>query len=196
MFYSKPPLSYGQQLALLTTRGLDCHDAARTIEWLQRSGHYRLSAYLIPFRIPDTDNFRRGTTLDQVVDLYKFDCGLRLLLLQALDRIEIGVRAVMTYHLAHALGAFGHTAAGNFKPGYDHAWLIRTLAAEEQGSTELFVRHFRATYTAPLLTILRSGGRASRTSRATGLVVDATERTQARNPTVFIINNLRLGEVF
>ena len=116
MLYSKPPLLYEQQLALLTSRGLDCRDAARTIEWLQRIGYYRLSAYFIPFRVPGTDNFRPGTTLDQVVDLYKFECILRLLLLQALDRIEVGVRAVITYRLAHELGAFGHSLHGGGCP--------------------------------------------------------------------------------
>jgi abortive infection bacteriophage resistance protein len=147
MLYGKPPLTYQQQVALLTSRGLDCGDHHRTMEWLQRVGYYRLSAYFIPFRVPGTDNFKAGTSLHQVVDLYKFDCSLRLLLLQALDRIEVGVRAVITYRLAHELGAFGHTLPGNFNPGYDHAYLMRTLTAEEQRSTELFVRHYRTRYT-------------------------------------------------
>lgn len=147
MVYGKPPLSYEQQAALLTSRGLDCSDHDRTIEWLQRVGYYRLSAYFIPFRASGTDNFRAGTTLDQVVELYKFDCSLRLLFLQALDRVEVGVRAVVTYRLAHELGAFGHTVPGNFDPGYDHAHLMRTLAQEKKRSTELFVRHYRSRYT-------------------------------------------------
>jgi abortive infection bacteriophage resistance protein len=116
MLYGKPALSYQQQVTLLTNRGLDCCDQDRTVEWLQRIGYYRLSAYFIPFRITGTDDFRAGTRIDQIIDLYKFDCGLRLLVLQALDRIEVGVRAIITYHLSHELGAFGYTDPANFKP--------------------------------------------------------------------------------
>ena len=147
MLYAKPALSYQQQLNLLMGRGLDCGDQNRTVEWLQRIGYYRLSVYFIPFRTAGTDNFRAGTKIDQIIDLYKFDCSLRLLVLQALDRIEVGVRAIITYHLSHELGAFGHTVSANFDPCYDHAVLMRTLSLEETRSTELFVKHYRTKYT-------------------------------------------------
>jgi abortive infection bacteriophage resistance protein len=147
MLYGKPALSYQQQVTLLTNRGLDCCDQDRTVEWLQRIGYYRLSAYFIPFRITGTDDFRTGTKIDQIIDLYKSDCGLRLLVLQALDRLEVGVRAIITYHLSHELGAFGYTDPANFNPLYDHAYLMRNLTQEETRSTELFVRHYRTKYT-------------------------------------------------
>jgi abortive infection bacteriophage resistance protein len=148
MLYNKPALSYSQQLTLLTGRGLDCRDHTRTIEWLQRIGYYRLSAYFIPFRAAGSEAFRMGANFDEVIELYKFDCSLRLLVLQALDRVEVGVRAKVTYHLAHELGPFGHTVAGNFAPSYDHAYFMTNLAREERRSTEVFVRHYRSKYTA------------------------------------------------
>ena len=67
--------------------------------------------------------------------------------MQALDRIEVGVRAIMTYHLAHDLGVFGYADPANFGGKYDHARLMQTLANEEVKSTELFVRHYRGKYT-------------------------------------------------
>ncbi|MGI4830636.1 MAG: Abi family protein [Janthinobacterium lividum] len=147
MHYSKPALTYEQQVVLLAHRGLVCSDLGREVDWLWRIGYYRLSAYFIPFRAPGTDDFKPGTTLDQIVDLYKFDGNLRLLVMQAMDRIEIAVRGVVTYHLAHELGVFGYTDSVNFHPGYDHADLMRKLAAEERRSSELFVAHFRSKYT-------------------------------------------------
>jgi abortive infection bacteriophage resistance protein len=147
MLYSKPALSYSQQLTLLTGRGLDCSDHTRTIEWLQRIGYYRLSAYFIPFRTAGSEVFKTGANFDQIVELYKFDSSLRLLVLQALDRIEVGVRAIITYHLAHELGPFGHTIPTNFAPNYDHVSLMRILTKEETRSTEVFVRHYRGKYT-------------------------------------------------
>jgi abortive infection bacteriophage resistance protein len=83
MRYGKPALVYADQLALLISRNLACSDPVRALEWLQRMGYFRLSAYFLPFRDPGTDNFRAGVTLDDIVNLYKFDCGLRLLTLQA-----------------------------------------------------------------------------------------------------------------
>lgn len=142
-------------MALLISRGLLSTDNARALDWLKRIGYYRLSAYFIPFRVPDTDTFQPGTTLDQIIDLYKFDCNLRLLVMQAMDRIEIAVRGAVTYHLAHDMGVFGYAAPQNFVPLYDdrgevifdHRRLTSSIAAEEKRSAELFVAHYRGKYT-------------------------------------------------
>jgi abortive infection bacteriophage resistance protein len=147
MKYSKPALIYADQLALLISRKLTCGDRTRALEWLQRVGYYRLSAYFLPFRDPGTGNFRAGVTLDEIVNLYKFDCGLRLLTLQALDRIEVGVRASITYQLAHALGVYGYADPANFNPAYDHAGFLRIIQREENRSAEVFVEHYRTKYT-------------------------------------------------
>lgn len=45
---------------------------------------------------PYTGNFRPGTTFEQIVDPYQFDADLRRLVREALDRIEISIRAVIT----------------------------------------------------------------------------------------------------
>ena len=147
MRYRKPALLYADQLALLASRGLICTDNARALEWLKRIGYYRLSAYFIPFRVPGMDTFQPGSTLDQIIDLYKFDCNLRLLVMQAMDRIEIAVRSVVTYHLAHDMGVFGYADRRNFLTGYDHIELMKTIAIEEKRSAELFVVHYRRKYT-------------------------------------------------
>ena len=126
MKYGKPPLLYADQLNLLISRGLVCPDSARALEWLQRIGYYRLSAYFLPFRQPQTDQFKAGTALDDVVALYKFDGGLRLLTMQAIDRIEVAIRAVITYHVAHDLGTFGYADPANFNTRYNHAGLMVT----------------------------------------------------------------------
>ncbi len=146
MKYSKPPLSYIDQLNLLIGRNLDCGDHARALEWLQRIGYYRLSAYFIPFRDTARDQFRAGVTLDQVLDLYKFDGGLRLLTMQAMDRVEVAIRAVVTYEMAHTLGPFGYADATNFDPAFHHAWFMKIISKEEKRSSEAFVAHYRAKY--------------------------------------------------
>ena len=81
MKYTKAAFSYTEQLELLISRKLTCDDRDRALKWLQRVGYYRLSAYFLPFRIPGTNDFQPGAALDHVLNLYKFDGGLRLLTL-------------------------------------------------------------------------------------------------------------------
>ncbi|WP_433964378.1 Abi family protein [Tunturiibacter gelidiferens] len=147
MNYTKLALHYEDQLNLLVSRNLICNDRPRALEWLQRIGYYRLSAYFIPFRGGSTDNFRAGTDLDDVVDLYKFDGNLRLLMMQAMDRIEVAIRAVITYHVAHNLGVFGYADPANFASSFDHAAFLGLIRREERRSAETFVAHYRTKYT-------------------------------------------------
>lgn len=44
--------------------------------------------------------FREGTAFDDVLDLYVFDRALRLLVMDALERVEVAVRAAMTDHMS------------------------------------------------------------------------------------------------
>ena len=147
MKYTKPALTYDDQLALLESRGLTLGNLDRARRWLVRVGYYRLSAYFLPFKILGTDNFQPGATFDQVTDLYKFDAGLRLLFMQVIDRVEVAIRATITYELAHSLGPFGYADPNNFAPSYDHRQFMGLLAYEEKRATELFVSHYRSKYT-------------------------------------------------
>ncbi|KAH1712007.1 hypothetical protein KXX25_009240, partial [Aspergillus fumigatus] len=56
--YTKPHLSFADQLALLIQRGLVVTDALKATEHLQRIGYGRLALYWQPFqrRVPDPSN--------------------------------------------------------------------------------------------------------------------------------------------
>lgn len=79
---------------LLKSRGLLITDSGRAEAYLRNIGYYRLSAYMLPFiSIPKTDHqFKPGTTFDNVLDLYRFDKKLRVLLFIA---SVVGVLALM-----------------------------------------------------------------------------------------------------
>ena len=147
MKYAKPHLPYEDQVNLLISRGLACPDRSRALLWLKRVGYYRLSAYFLPFKNAGTDSFRPGTTFDQILDLYEFDSNLRLLVLEALDSIEVCARAVITYHLAKELGVFGYADSANFAGSYNHAEFMKILKREEGRSSEVFIGHYRRKYT-------------------------------------------------
>ena len=48
--YTKPPLTYAQQVALLQSRGLTVKATDDAIKFLQYVNYYRFSAYCIPFQ--------------------------------------------------------------------------------------------------------------------------------------------------
>ena len=74
MNYTKPALTFVQQVAQLESRGLKINDHARAIRHLSNISYYRLSAYMLPFRevAPASrqvlENFREGTNWDDIIN--------------------------------------------------------------------------------------------------------------------------------
>ena len=114
----KPWKSIQEQIDLLKSRGMLITDEALTKQHLSRIGYYRLSGYYYAFRkripVPNMpklnkkvlDEFIPDVTLKDVVDLYVFDKRLRLLVVDALERIEIAMRS----NIAHVLGEYDAVA--------------------------------------------------------------------------------------
>ena len=159
MQYRKPALTYEQQVELLKTRGLAIADDTNALHWLERIGYYRLSAYFIPFKVHGQDRFLDDASFSKVLELYQFDSRLRLLAMQAIDMIEVSVRAAITYRLGHTLGPFGYTEPTSFTPfvpspgagipaqGFDHKDFMAKLHKEVSSSKEDFVAHYSSKYT-------------------------------------------------
>ena len=111
---SKPWKSFEEQLAILKGRGLQVDDDTKALNYLDRLGYYRLSGYLYPFRgfeitkdengkltgTKRVDNFMEDAHFEDGVHLYVWDKKLRLVALDALERIEMAVRV----DVAHRLG--------------------------------------------------------------------------------------------
>lgn len=90
MIFDKCPFTFEEQAEQLLSRGLVA-DKATLVERLQATNYYRLTSYLYTFR-KDGESYRKGTTLEKVLELYRFDHGLRLLLLDAIETIEVHAR--------------------------------------------------------------------------------------------------------
>lgn len=131
MPYEKPWTSFEEQLELLKERGLSITDESKALEGLKRIGYYRLSGYWYPFKkrsneccvLTDPvnikvqqqksqrekvekivlDEFLNGATFENAVKLYVFDKKLRLLVLDAIERIEVALRV----DVSHTLGKLG-----------------------------------------------------------------------------------------
>lgn len=98
--FSQPPLSVAAQLELLRGRNLVIDDEEQAKHYLQTIGYYRLMMYAQPFRVdPENENeknFAENTTFSQILRLYIFDRELRVLISDALERIEIAFRVAIS----------------------------------------------------------------------------------------------------
>ncbi|MGI8638813.1 MAG: Abi family protein [Pyrinomonadaceae bacterium] len=146
MKYTKPPLTISDQIKLLESRGLIISDKIKAEKYLSNISYYRLSAYMYPFKDLVTDEFADGTTFEKVLDLYLFDRELRLLIFDAIERIEIAFRTQLIYQPAMIGGAFWFREASNFDDIARMNEHNYQLENEVTRSSEIFVEHFKTKY--------------------------------------------------
>lgn len=165
-------LTVQNQLDLLKQRGLIINDASKTMHYLETLGYYRLSGYFYPFRQFDSspnaigrkNQFIKGTQFDDIVRLYAFDKGLRLLAFDALERIEMAFRVDVAYVLgrrspnaheyAENLDAKFCSRSGKLKNGKStynqksdhHAWLEKYDALVARSKNQACIKHNLETY--------------------------------------------------
>jgi abortive infection bacteriophage resistance protein len=157
--YNKTPTTYSEQIALLKKRGLNIPDEARAIRYLQQISYYRLSAYFIPYQ-EKKDEFNAGVGFDQILETYKFDRELRLLVFDCIERIEIAIRAQLIYVLAHNHNSsHWQDIPSVFKPAYtdrqgkeidafnETQKIISTNCASK--NPEVFIQHYLDNYSSP-----------------------------------------------
>ena len=118
--FNKPPLTYEKQVELLLSRGLIVTDRKRAERHLANISYYRLSAYMLPYKKKEDgiiiDAFKEGTTWDDIYDLYVFDRKLRLLVFDAIERLEVAIRTQIIYQLSHKYGSHWQDNAHIFIP--------------------------------------------------------------------------------
>lgn len=164
--YDKPPLPLDELVSRLAARGLEISDRDRARRYLQHIGYYRLSPYTIPFQWSRPDHlFRRGTTFDDVLDLYVFDRALRLVVIDALERVEVAVRAALTDHMSTTYqDSHWYTERSHFRDRTKHTGLLQMVRSScenrLQGSPDAdedtlvhrsALEHYLTTYSSPEL---------------------------------------------
>jgi abortive infection bacteriophage resistance protein len=146
MEYTKSSLTYEQQADLIISRGMVC-DREDLISKLKSVGYYRLSGYWHTFKKEGND-FRPNTNFTDVWNTYTFDRQLRLSVLDAIERIEIWLRASLAYALSQQGGSFGYTQKMNLPDFNEEAYakLIARCENEYKRSKEQYIEHFKKQY--------------------------------------------------
>ena len=188
MPYEKPWTSFEEQLEILKKRGLSITDESKALGALKRIGYYRLSGYWYPFKKRSDsccdlmnpinikvqqqklkkekvekivlDAFLKGATFENAVKLYVFDKKLRLLVLDAVERIEIALRTDISHTLGE-LDRFAYLEANHLSNDFtqkidnktgvsSHMTWVQSHAKLINRSKDEFMKSYKTKYGLPV----------------------------------------------
>jgi abortive infection bacteriophage resistance protein len=148
--FAKPSKTFQEQIEILESRGMIISDHGSAAHYLKHLNYYRLRGYWLPLEADQKAHlFKSGVTFEDVLNLYIFDRELRLLVLDAIERIEVSLRTQWAYQLAHGHGPHAYLDASLCKNARWHANNLSSLMKELERSDEVFVSHYSETYTVP-----------------------------------------------
>lgn len=150
MKYSKQPLDYSEILDLFESRGLIIRDRNKAIECLKVVSYFRLDNYFHPMESDKVQHiFKPGSTFDNAMDLYRFDCDLRELIFTAIQAVEIALRSKMIHHISLQYGAFWFTDVSLFRDANIHHKCMEQIRQELKRTREEFIIEHSAKYSEP-----------------------------------------------
>jgi abortive infection bacteriophage resistance protein len=157
--YNKPCLTSEQHVTLLRERGLVIDDEARALRYLNFIGYYRLMVYGRIYQ-PNARNgdhtFAPGTTFDQILKLYIFDRKLRVTVIDALERIEVALKAVISNEMSTAHGPHWYAKKTNFQHAFNHRDFMKRVrerigVGKPLSNQRPFISHYFSKYDKPPL---------------------------------------------
>ncbi|MBK0403230.1 Abi family protein [Adhaeribacter sp. BT258] len=154
---NKPAFTIPEQIVLLKKRGMLFHNEAQAEHFLKNISYYRLKGYWWDMQEDfGTHQLKPNTYFEEIIDRYNFDRKLRLILFDAIERIEIGLRTKMIYHLALQYGGLWYLNSSIFEnTGFTlpngtfktyHQNTIDELKKEFARSQEIFIKDHRQRY--------------------------------------------------
>ncbi|MFI3242617.1 MAG: Abi family protein [Akkermansia sp.] len=118
--YQEPFVDYEDLATILQGKGLKGERAIIT-KRIRDVGYKRLSAYWFSFFNHQSKSL--VCSIDDVWSLYCFDRQLRFLLLDAIERIEVGIRARLVHYFTELYGPFGYLNPSHFHEQSMEKWL-------------------------------------------------------------------------
>ncbi|NII82086.1 MULTISPECIES: Abi family protein [unclassified Pedobacter] len=147
MIYNKNAFSIDEHIAQLQARGLAIVDHALAAHYLSHVSYYRLAGYWWPMQVDREQHlFKPNSKFEDVIHLYNFDRELRILIFDAIEKIEISLRTKLIYHLSHEFDPWWFQNITIFQ---DSGALIETLAnlkEEIERSKDIFIKEHKKRY--------------------------------------------------
>lgn len=139
--FTKPVIDVEQQVAVLKQRGLSIQNEAKAKLFLQSVSFFRLSAYMRPYQInhDPEHRFKPAATFKQITQTYEFDRKLRLLVMAAIERVEVSVRAVMSNYLGPKYNnTHWYLNRQLFKQHYAYDRLLQTIDRKQSDALQSY----------------------------------------------------------
>lgn len=146
--FSKPFFTIEQQIDLLKSRGMKFRNEEKAKYYLENLNYYRLCGYWLIFeKNHEIHQFKDNTYFEDILNLYIFDRELRLLLLDAIERIEVSIRSKFAYHLTKEFGSHAHLKSEVFASSLEYERMLIKLKAElDRNKNEAFIKHYMDKY--------------------------------------------------
>ncbi len=115
--YQKRALTVAEQLKLLASSSLSVVDYRFAESTLKTVSYHRLSGYFHPFLATTNPSllFKNNTSFSDIWALYTFDRELRLLVSDAIERIEVAFRASLTNVMSIKYGPYWYMDQQRFR---------------------------------------------------------------------------------
>ena len=157
MRYTKQALSFTDQINKLKSRGLNFNNESYAQEILSSISYYRLRAYTYPFQDNNTDEhpFTIDISFEEIISLYRFDQKLRMLVFNAMSKIEVALRTQIIHQFAIEYGSHWQTNRSLYKTNRNRRGEFffdvhqQTLETEINRSSEKFIEHYKDKYHTP-----------------------------------------------
>ncbi|WP_029280526.1 Abi family protein [Pedobacter borealis] len=147
MIYNKNAFTIDEHIAQLQERGLVIADKVLAAHYLSHVSYYRLAGYWWPMQADkEQHKFKENSKFEDVIHLYNFDRELRILIFDAIEKIEISLRTKLIYHLSHEFDPWWFQNIAIFQ---DSGALIETLAnlkEEIERSKDIFIKEHKKRY--------------------------------------------------
>jgi abortive infection bacteriophage resistance protein len=112
---NKIPYSISEQISLLEKRGMMYRDKSSDYYFLSQISYYRLKGYWWDMQEDfKLHTFRTNTFFEDIIERYNFDRGLRTVLFDAIERIEIAIRTKIIYTLSMEYGSLWYLNSNLF----------------------------------------------------------------------------------
>lgn len=145
--------SFNEQVSLIIEKGIEIIDKNYAKEMLQQIGYFPLiGGYKHLFKIPTTNKYKAGTTIEEIISLYKFDKELRELFFKYLLQIERHMRSLISYYFTQYYGIAQkqYLDIKNYNDTKrNHATIVKLISTLKRATTTTdytYINYYRKTY--------------------------------------------------
>jgi len=137
----KPAYTIAQQIQQLKDRKMLFNDEDSATHFLSTISYYRLKGYWWDMQSDRVRHiFHPNSNFETVIERYTFDRHLKLILFDAIERIEIALRTKMIYHMSLTYGALWYLDTSLFADQVKHAAHLAHIRREFGYSQEIFIK--------------------------------------------------------